>query len=158
MRSLSEGLSGAAARSTPRDRSRAANKEDGAYVAAANENTATATAAKMMIGTSSISSDLDLNDPSNYKISDRLQHDPCSEQRMADGIVKQRADETGIPYFCSSKSLRNSVEAGSDNSSQMISTATVNACPALTARASVSIASGNMVSNFWKRRVLRQLT
>src|SRR5437764_10556899 len=96
MRSLIEGLAGAAARSTPSDRSRAANREDGAYVAAANENTATATAAKIMIGTNSISSDLNLNDPSNYKISDRLQHDPCSEQRMADGIVKQRADETRI--------------------------------------------------------------
>ena len=76
MRSLRDGFSGAVERSMPSDRSRAASNEDGAYAATAKENTATATAAKMMIGKTNISSDLDLDDPSNHKISDRLQSDP----------------------------------------------------------------------------------
>src|SRR5690349_5301524 len=96
MRSFSEGFSGATGRSTPNDRSRAASREDGAYAAAANENTATATAAKMMKDTTNIGSDLNLNNSSNYKISDCLQRNTRGQQRMTDGVGKQWPDETRV--------------------------------------------------------------
>src|SRR5262245_35957025 len=73
MRSLNDGFSGTTGRSTPRDLRRAASNEEGAYAAAANENTAIATAANMMMDISNIASDLNLNNPSNYKVSDCLQ-------------------------------------------------------------------------------------
>src|SRR5438876_4192395 len=80
----------------PKDRKRAANKEDGASAAVAKENTAIATATKMMTGTSSIVSNLNLNDPSNHEITDRLQHDTRGQQHMPDRIGKQRPYETRV--------------------------------------------------------------
>src|SRR2546425_1918095 len=65
------------------------------------------------------------------------------------------ASRTGRPNLCSSNSLRNSDATGSESSFAISSSAVVNACPARTARVSVSMASGKSSSNFRKRLLRR---